>query len=174
MIPAVVTAGGRLSGDLAARAGSEIKALASVGGSTVLARVLSALEGSPQVGQVVVVGPREPLLTHVGERVCLIDEGTGGIDKRPARPERRPGLGGRRFRRPRGKRSAISLRRRHRRPDLPRPRRRRPGISASASRPLRDPLPENAGRVDEACGRRADGRLRSSRPARRHRKKTPP
>lgn len=80
MIPAVVTAGGRLSGDLARRAGSDVKALATVGGATVLHRVLDALRSSPHVGRIAVVGPKEPLQSHVGDRATLLDEGASGID----------------------------------------------------------------------------------------------
>lgn len=80
MIPAVVTAGGRLKSPLAEQVGVEIKALARVGGVPVLSRVLDALEASSGVSESVVVGPVEALRETVGERAALIDEGDSGID----------------------------------------------------------------------------------------------
>ena len=79
-VPAVVTAGGRLSGSLATRAGSDVKALATVAGSTLLSGVLDALRASSRVGQIAVVGPKEQLHPHVGDHASLIDEGASGID----------------------------------------------------------------------------------------------
>jgi CTP:molybdopterin cytidylyltransferase MocA len=57
VIDAVVTAGGRLPPDLAARCGTDIKASAVVGGMTLLARTLAALRGVQDVTRIVVVGP---------------------------------------------------------------------------------------------------------------------
>ncbi|MGC4045756.1 MAG: NTP transferase domain-containing protein [Armatimonas sp.] len=80
MIPAVVTAGGRLKGPLAEHLGVEIKALAPIKGVPVLSRVLNALEASSGVSESVVVGPVDALRETVGERASLIDEGETGID----------------------------------------------------------------------------------------------
>jgi GTP:adenosylcobinamide-phosphate guanylyltransferase len=55
---AVVTAGGRLSGDLADRAGTTVKALAPLAGAPLLGRVVSALRSAGGVTRIVVVGPK--------------------------------------------------------------------------------------------------------------------
>jgi GTP:adenosylcobinamide-phosphate guanylyltransferase len=57
VIDAVITAGGRLPDDLAARFGTDIKACAVVGGMTMLARTLAALRGVPGVERIALVGP---------------------------------------------------------------------------------------------------------------------
>lgn len=57
MIDAVVTAGGRLTPGLAAHYGTDVKACASVGGATLLARTLAALRGVKEVERIVVVAP---------------------------------------------------------------------------------------------------------------------
>lgn len=57
MLDAVVTAGGRLSPDAAARFGSDVKALVSVDGKPMLATVVDALRATPGVGRITVVGP---------------------------------------------------------------------------------------------------------------------
>ena len=59
VLPAVVTAGGRLSGELATAAGTTIKALAPFDGQTLLARMVRSLRAAPGVGRIVVVGPKE-------------------------------------------------------------------------------------------------------------------
>lgn len=76
-IPAVITAGGRLCGDLAAAAGTDIKALAPVGGEPLLGRVLRGLQESRRVGKFVVVGPPS-LAGELGAFGVLIDEGATG------------------------------------------------------------------------------------------------
>jgi GTP:adenosylcobinamide-phosphate guanylyltransferase len=58
-VAAVVTAGGRLSGDLAERARTDIKALAPVAGNSLLGCVISALRSAGGVTRIVVVGPRD-------------------------------------------------------------------------------------------------------------------
>ena len=79
MIPAVVTAGGRLEGELARASGQSVKALVSLHeGTPLLRRVLDALAGSGVVGNTVVVGP-ESLAAHVGE-AHLLPEGDSGIE----------------------------------------------------------------------------------------------
>jgi hypothetical protein len=56
-VDVVLPAGGRLSGEFAAEAGSEVKALLTVGGQTLLERALRALRDTGRVDRAVVVGP---------------------------------------------------------------------------------------------------------------------
>ena len=79
MIPAVVTAGGRLDGALAEATGQTVKALISLDGTPLLRRVLSALEGSGVVRETVVVGPMESLAPHVSHPNRLLPEADSGI-----------------------------------------------------------------------------------------------
>jgi GTP:adenosylcobinamide-phosphate guanylyltransferase len=78
LIPAVVTAGGRLEGVLAEATGQTIKALIPFEGIPLLRRVLKALEGSEVVRETVVVGP-EALSEHTGS-ASLLAEGGSGIE----------------------------------------------------------------------------------------------
>lgn len=61
LLPAVVTAGGRLKPEVAAVTGTDIKALAPVGGVPLLVRVVRVLRACPDVGRIVVVGPKQEL-----------------------------------------------------------------------------------------------------------------
>ncbi|MCC2667948.1 MAG: hypothetical protein K0Q72_419 [Armatimonadetes bacterium] len=56
-VDAILMAGGRISGEYAQAAGTEIKALVSVAGQPVLRRVAEALHAAPGIGRVCVVGP---------------------------------------------------------------------------------------------------------------------
>jgi molybdopterin-guanine dinucleotide biosynthesis protein A len=56
VIDAVITAGGRLPSDLAARYGTDIKARVKIGGESLLARTVAALRGVPAVARIAVVG----------------------------------------------------------------------------------------------------------------------
>ena len=79
-VPAVVTAGGRLTGPLADAAGTDLKALAPVGGVPMLARVVTALRGCAGVGRIVVVGPVErveALACAAGADTVLPEGATG-------------------------------------------------------------------------------------------------
>jgi molybdopterin-guanine dinucleotide biosynthesis protein A len=58
-VDAILPAGGRISGDFAAEAGAEVKALISLNGRTVLERTIAALRGTGRVGRIVVIGPEE-------------------------------------------------------------------------------------------------------------------
>jgi len=60
-MPAVVTAGGRIDGEFAREAGTDLKALAPVGGRPVIAHVIDALRASGRVSHVFVVGPKARL-----------------------------------------------------------------------------------------------------------------
>lgn len=80
MLPAVVTAGGRLEGALAQATGQTVKALISLDGTPLLQRVLSALEGSGVIRETVVVGPMELLAPHVSHPNRLLPEAESGID----------------------------------------------------------------------------------------------
>jgi len=57
VLNAAVTAAGRLGPDAAARYGTDIKALVRIGGRTLLATLVAALRGVPDIGRIVVVGP---------------------------------------------------------------------------------------------------------------------
>ncbi len=78
MLPAVVTAGGRVDGALAEATGQSVKALIELNGSPMLKGVLDALESSGMVRETVVVGP-DVLKPHVGA-ACLLAEGDSGIE----------------------------------------------------------------------------------------------
>lgn len=80
LLPAIVTAGGRLSGPLTESAGTSIKALAPLGGRPLVAHVLDALRASGRVGTVAVVGPRGHLAEAgiEGHAPLLVDEGQTG------------------------------------------------------------------------------------------------
>jgi molybdopterin-guanine dinucleotide biosynthesis protein A len=56
-LDAIVLAGGRIDGEYAAAAGTEVKALVAVAGRASGARVVEALQGAEWVGRVAVVGP---------------------------------------------------------------------------------------------------------------------
>lgn len=70
-LDAILPAGGRLSGDFAAEAGVEVKALISFEGRTVLERTLSVLRATGAIERTVVVGPDE-VISH--EAVGLADQ----------------------------------------------------------------------------------------------------
>lgn len=76
-VPAVITAGGRLSGALAGAAGTTLKALAPLGGAPLVAHVLAALRGCKGVGPVALVGPAREL-ANVGGADLLLEEGATG------------------------------------------------------------------------------------------------
>ncbi len=58
VVPVVITAGGRISGELAAAAGTTIKALVPMGGRLLIERVLDALRSSERTsGKIRIVGP---------------------------------------------------------------------------------------------------------------------
>ena len=79
MIPAVVTAGGRLDGALAEATGQSVKALVALDDTPMLSRVLGALAASDRVGDTVVVGP-DTLKPHVAHPNRLLAEGDSGIE----------------------------------------------------------------------------------------------
>jgi len=56
-VDALVLAGGRIGGEFAAAAGTDVKALAPLAGEPMVARVAAALAGTPGVERVCVVGP---------------------------------------------------------------------------------------------------------------------
>lgn len=80
MIPAVVTAGGRLEGALAEATGQSVKALVALNDIPMLSRVLEALAASDRVGDTVIVGPVEHLEPHVTHPNRLLAEGDSGIE----------------------------------------------------------------------------------------------
>jgi molybdopterin-guanine dinucleotide biosynthesis protein A len=62
MMPALnaaVTAAGRLDPETAQQYGTDIKALVKIGRKTLLATIIEALRGVPEIGRIVVVGPKE-------------------------------------------------------------------------------------------------------------------
>ena len=84
-VDAVVLAGGRLSGLFAWAAGTRVKALAPVCGVSVVARVLRALQETPGVVRIVVVGPeavRDALATLPPAPPPTIDTPQSPIDNR--------------------------------------------------------------------------------------------
>jgi len=58
MISAVIAAAGRLEPAQAREYATDIKALARIGGKTLLATLVDALRGVPEIGRISVVGPR--------------------------------------------------------------------------------------------------------------------
>jgi len=74
---AAVTAAGRLAPQEAARYGTDVKALVNIGGSTLLARLIDALRGVPEIGRIVVVGPREAQACGASVDVWLDERETG-------------------------------------------------------------------------------------------------
>ena len=53
----ILPAGGRITGDFAKMAGTEVKALISLDGQTILKRTIEALQATKRVGRLVVIGP---------------------------------------------------------------------------------------------------------------------
>jgi len=81
LIPAVVTAGGRLPEALAARVGTDIKALLKIRGVPLLEIVVSALRESGGVSTIAVVGPESvrEIALDAGANL-LLPEGASGSD----------------------------------------------------------------------------------------------
>lgn len=79
-IPAVVTAGGRLSGEIATAAGTPIKALAPLSGRPLVTAMLDALQAAPGVGSISLVGPIPDLapLATLYPSIRLVPEGETG------------------------------------------------------------------------------------------------
>ena len=77
----LLPAGGRISGDYARAAGTEIKALISFGGVTVLERTIAALRATNRANRIAVIGPRE-IENHAATRAAdlFAEEGTSGPD----------------------------------------------------------------------------------------------
>jgi len=76
-VKAVITAGGRITGDYAREAGTTVKALAKVRGVTMLDRIIDALRGAGAV-RIAVVGGEE-VRAACGDRVELVvDEARSG------------------------------------------------------------------------------------------------
>ena len=57
VLNAAVTAAGRLGPEAAARYGTDIKAMVRIGGRTLLATLVEALRGVPEIGRITVIGP---------------------------------------------------------------------------------------------------------------------
>lgn len=77
-LPAVVTAGGRLTGDLAAEAGTTIKALAPIGGTPLIHTALAALRAAKRIGTIAVVGPADALVQAGAAGDHTLEEGETG------------------------------------------------------------------------------------------------
>jgi len=75
----ILPAGGRISGQFAREAGTEVKALIRLGPWTVLERTLAAIRATGQVGRTVVIGPAE-VVSHAAARAAdvALDEGGSG------------------------------------------------------------------------------------------------
>ena len=78
-IAAVITAGGRISGEFPQNSGVAIKALLSIRGETLLERVIRAAQASAHVSRVIVVGPVEVRsVTESGGAEWILEQGSGG------------------------------------------------------------------------------------------------
>jgi molybdopterin-guanine dinucleotide biosynthesis protein A len=75
-INAVVLAGGRIDGPWAETAGTSVKALVPVHGMTVLARVVSALAETPEIGRISVIGPDETRSVVEEQTLWALETGT--------------------------------------------------------------------------------------------------
>jgi len=60
-VDVVLPAGGRIHGNFAAAAGTEVKALIRLGSSTVLRRTIDCVRSTGRAGRIVVIGPEEAL-----------------------------------------------------------------------------------------------------------------
>lgn len=81
-IDAILPAAGRISGEFAAEAGADVKALIEIGGRTVLERTLSTLRASGRIGRIVVIGP-EAVSMHPASQMADAVLSEGG-DSGPA------------------------------------------------------------------------------------------
>ncbi len=79
LIDAILPAGGRINGEMAREAGSEIKALLQLDDKTLLGRAIAALRQSSRIHRIVVIGPPE-LSTHAAakEADIVLEEGDSG------------------------------------------------------------------------------------------------
>jgi GTP:adenosylcobinamide-phosphate guanylyltransferase len=78
-VKAVVTTGGRVDADYAGLAGTDIKALAHVRGTTMLDRVLEALRGAG-IGRIAVVGGSEVRAACADRVERFVEQGDSGIE----------------------------------------------------------------------------------------------
>ena len=81
-VDAILPAAGRISGDFAAEAGAELKALIEIGGQTVLARTIDTVRATSRVGRIVVITAEEAR-THPAMRLAdavLPEGGESGPD----------------------------------------------------------------------------------------------
>lgn len=76
-IDAFVTAGGRISGGFAEKAGTQIKAMVEIGGETMMKRTIDALKNCDLVGRVAVVAPLEIMEHPDVKRADLIIRADG-------------------------------------------------------------------------------------------------
>lgn len=79
-IPAFVTAGARISGDLAAQGGTDLKALLPFDGDPLLVRILRCLRAVEGVGKIIVIGPKagiENIARAAGADDVLEERSTG-------------------------------------------------------------------------------------------------
>jgi hypothetical protein len=78
-VDAILPAGGRISGEFAREAGTELKALIRLGRWTVLERVLASLGATGRIGRTVVIGPKE-VMSHPAARLAdvALPEGASG------------------------------------------------------------------------------------------------
>ena len=78
-IDVVLPAGGRITGEFAQQAGTEIKALISFQGQTILRRTIETLRAMPNIGRIVVIGPEEALVeAHRCGADATLSEGATG------------------------------------------------------------------------------------------------
>ncbi len=79
LIDAILPAGGRIDGDLAQEAGTDIKALLLLEGETLLERAIVALRQSSRINRIVVIGPPH-MSTHAAAKDAdiVLPEGDSG------------------------------------------------------------------------------------------------
>ncbi len=77
----ILPAGGRITGEFAQMAGTDIKALIEFNGQTILRRAILTLRATNRVGRIAVIGP-EPVMTEAREcgAELLLPEGDSGPD----------------------------------------------------------------------------------------------
>jgi GTP:adenosylcobinamide-phosphate guanylyltransferase len=78
-VKAVITAGGRIEGAFAAAAGTNVKALAPVGGATMLARIIEALRGAGTT-EIAVIGGEAVRDACAGQVERIVDESPSGAE----------------------------------------------------------------------------------------------
>ncbi len=81
LLDVILPAGGRISGEFARMAGTEIKALIELDGETILRRAISTLRATGRIGRIAVIGPEAVLAeAQASGADILLPEGESGPD----------------------------------------------------------------------------------------------